>query len=105
MPSGRVVDLLTIRDWDFDWQRHYRYRDTFVLPAGTRLEMEFVYDNSAANPRNPSRPPRRVVWGPESSDEMAGLHVQAMPVRNEDAEELGQYLWGKLMRETGRGGR
>ena len=30
------------------------------LPAGTRVEMEFTYDNSAANPRNPHHPPQRV---------------------------------------------
>lgn len=98
LPGGRRVDLITIRDWDFAWQRHYRFEKPFVLPAGTRLEMEFVYDNSASNPRNPSTPPRRVQWGPDSTDEMAGLHVQVIPVRNEDAAELGQSLWGKIMR-------
>jgi hypothetical protein len=99
LPDGKRIVLLTIRDWDFNWQQQYRYREPILLPAGTRLDMEFIYDNSAANPRNPSSPPRRVVWGPDSTDEMAGLHVQITPVRNEDAEELGRALWGKLMRE------
>jgi hypothetical protein len=31
-------------------------------------------------------------------DEMAGLHFQVVPVRPEDAEELGQTLWGKMIR-------
>ena len=43
------------------------------LPAGTQITMEFSYDNSAANPFNPSDPPRRVEWGPESADEMGDL--------------------------------
>lgn len=103
LPSGKRVELLAIRDWDFNWQQHYRYRDPFVLPTDTRLEMEFVYDNSPANPKNPSSPPRRVLWGPEATDEMAGLHVQVMPVRKEDSTELGQALWGKLVRELGIG--
>ncbi|MCC6538443.1 MAG: hypothetical protein IT162_12885 [Bryobacterales bacterium] len=103
LPDGRRLNLLTIRDWDFNWQMQYRYRDEMPLPAGTRLEMEFTYDNSAANPRNPSRPPRRVTWGPASTDEMAGLHVQITPAREEDAEELGRALWGKIMRELGGG--
>jgi len=101
LPGGRKITLIDIREWDFNWQHNYRYRDPFLLPAGTELEMEFSYDNSAANPRNPSSPPQRVAWGPGSTDEMAGLHLQVIPGRNEDAAELGQALWGKLMREFG----
>jgi hypothetical protein len=103
LPSGRRVNLITIPDWDFNWQHHYRYAKPFVLPANTRLEMEFLYDNSAGNPRNPNSPPQRVIWGPGSTDEMAGLHFQVIPVRAEDTTELGQALWGKIMRELGGG--
>ena len=63
--------------------------------------MELTYDNSEANPHNPNHPPKRVVWGPGVTDEMAGLHLQAMPVREEDMHELGLSLWGKVMREAG----
>lgn len=103
LPGGRRITLLTIRDWDFNWQQHYRYAKPFILPAETRFEMEFRYDNSAANPRNPFSPPRRVVWGPDSTDEMAGLHLQVIPHNDDDARELGQALWGKIMRELGGG--
>ena len=71
------------------------------LPADTRLEMEFTYDNSDANPRNPNHPARRVVWGPATTDEMAGLHVQVVPEDMDDWHELGQALWGKFMRSVG----
>ena len=71
------------------------------LPADTRIEMEFVYDNSAANPRNPNSPPQRVTWGPGVEDEMAGLHVQAIPVYMEELPELGRALWGAVMRSVG----
>jgi hypothetical protein len=104
LPDGRKQWLIWIRDWDFNWQEQYRYAAPLRLPAGTRLEMEFTYDNSEANPRNPNHPPRRVAWGPDSTDEMAGLHLQAIPVRNEDLEELSQALWGKLVRTLGIGG-
>jgi len=40
------------------------------LPAGTRIEAECVYDNSAANLKNPSKPPRIVFSGFETTDEM-----------------------------------
>jgi hypothetical protein len=101
LPGGRKITLLRIDDWDFNWQEQYRYRKPLRLPAGTKVEMEFTYDNSAANPRNPSNPPKLVEWGPDATDEMAGLHIQVIPVRMEELPELGKALWGKIMRNVG----
>ena len=103
LPDGRKEWLIRIRDWNFNWQEQYRYATPVKLPADTDLEMEFTYDNSDANPRNPNHPVRRVVWGPETSDEMAGLHVQVVPEDMDDWHELGQALWGKFMRSVGGG--
>jgi hypothetical protein len=103
LPDGTTRWLIWIKDWDFNWQEHYRYRSPIHLPEGTRLEMEFTYDNSARNPRNPNHPPRRVQWGPGSSDEMAGLHVQVFASSEYDVEEMVQALWGKMMRSVGGG--
>ncbi len=46
------------------------------MPAGTRISMTTVYDNSAKNPRNPNTPPKNVTWGEQTTDEMciAFLH-------------------------------
>jgi tetratricopeptide (TPR) repeat protein len=77
LPDGSTRQLLTIPDWDFNWQGDYRYANPVHLPAGTQLRMRFVYDNSAANPRNPNQPPREVLYGPQSSDEMGELWFQA----------------------------
>lgn len=104
LPDGSRRTLLRIVNWDFNWQQQYVYAAPIRLPADTRIEMEFTYDNSAANPRNPNSPPKRVVYGSGSLDEMAGLHLTVSPVRESDAEELSQSLWGKMMR-TIRGGR
>jgi Flp pilus assembly protein TadD len=41
--------------------------------------MRFHYDNSAANPRNPNSPPRRVRGGNQSTDEMGHLWLQLLP--------------------------
>src|SRR5262249_36848289 len=103
LPDGSTRWLILIRDWDFNWQEHYSYRQPVRLPEGTRLEMEFTYDNSAGNPHNPNHPPRRVRWGPDSSDDMAGLHVQVLAARESDAADLAQALWGKMMRSVGGG--
>ncbi len=103
LPDGTRRTLLRIPDWNFDWQRQYRYAVPIRLPADTRIEMEFTYDNSAANPRNPNHPPARITWGPATTDEMAGLHVEVVPVHADDADELSQALWGKMMRSLGGG--
>ena len=58
MPDGRTERLLRISDWDFNWQDEYEYIEPVDLPKGATLVMRYVYDNSAANPRNPSSPPQ-----------------------------------------------
>jgi hypothetical protein len=98
LPDGTRRTLLRIPDWNFNWQQQYRYATPIRLPPDTRVEMEFTYDNSAANPRNPNHPPARVRYGPGTTDEMAGLHLQVTPVDPGDEEELSQMLWGKMMR-------
>ena len=73
-PDGIRQPLLRIPDWDFNWQGDYRFEEPPRIPAQSRVTMHYVYDNSAENPRNPFSPPRRVVRGYNSSDEMAEDH-------------------------------
>jgi hypothetical protein len=70
MPDGSVTPLIYIKDWDFNWQGQYLYAEPIKLPKGTKVEMEFTYDNSAKNPHNPSNPPVRVKFGEQTKDEM-----------------------------------
>src|SRR6185437_1395689 len=100
LADGTRKTLIHIPNWDFNWQQLYIYPAPIRLPADTRVVMEFVYDNSAANPRNPNQPPKEVRYGPATTDEMAGLHITVTPVDPDDAEELGQALWGKMIRAT-----
>jgi tetratricopeptide (TPR) repeat protein len=99
LPSGSARELIVIRDWDFNWQDQYRYADPFWLPAGTRLSMEYVFDNSNANPRNPDHPARRASWGWRSSDEMADVWVQMMTRSEEDGAELARASRRKMAAE------
>ena len=71
LPDGSVMPLIWIKDWDFNWQGQYRYKEPILLPKDTRIELEYSYDNSAANPQNPSNPPVAVKWGEQTTDEMA----------------------------------
>ncbi len=88
LPDGGWQELLRIDDWDFDWQDQYRFREPILLPAGSEVVMEWTFDNTAENPRNPFEPPRRVTFGPESTDEMAELAIQVLPVDPEDRPRL-----------------
>ena len=78
LPDGTTKALIDIKDWDFRWQHVYRFVTPLRLPKGTRLSMQYTYDNSAANARNPQRPPARARWGQRSSDEMGDLWIQVL---------------------------
>jgi Tfp pilus assembly protein PilF len=88
LPDGTRRPLILIKDWDFYWQGEYRFASPVGLPKGTTVKMEYVYDNSEANPRNPSRPPVRVRYGGQSSDEMANLWIQLVPRNASDLPAL-----------------
>ena len=79
LPDQSRHELIYIKDWDFHWQDVYRYRDPFWLPKGTTLQMEYSYDNSAGSPQNRGRPPVRVRYGQQTSDEMGDLWIQVLP--------------------------
>ena len=79
LPDGSRRWLIRIPDWDLSWQAVYRYRAPLFLPKGTVVSMRFHYDNSDANTRNPSHPPKRVVGGNQATDEMGHLWLQALP--------------------------
>lgn len=79
LPDGSQEWLIRIPQWDFNWQDEYRYPVPLAIPKGARLRMDYSYDNSADNIRNPHSPPRRVVWGPSSADEMGDLWIQVLP--------------------------
>ena len=76
LPSGKKIPLVSVSDWDFNWQSTYFYKNPLALPVGTRVVMTATYDNSARNPRNPNAPPKPVTWGEQTTDEMciAFLH-------------------------------
>lgn len=79
LPDGTVESLLTIPDWDFNWQGAYLYEKPVFLPAGTRITMAITFDNSTNNVRNPFLPPRPTRFGPNTTDEMAELWLQLLP--------------------------
>jgi hypothetical protein len=77
-PDGSTRRLLTIADWDFNWQGYYSCAEPLRLPAGTVLHAVWTFDNSAQNPRNPSTPPKRVRFGEQTTDEMGVLMMDVV---------------------------
>src|SRR5678815_1781264 len=79
LPDGTVKPLILIKNWDFNWQSDYRYKQPLKLPKGTKVSMRFVFDNSDSNVHNPNHPPKTVRYGPNSTDEMAELWLEVTP--------------------------
>lgn len=88
LPGGRTITLIRIGNWDPAWQDEYRYSAPVLLPRGTILAAQFTYDNSVANTRNPFVPPRRVGYGPRTTDEMGDLFLQVVPRTSGDGAIL-----------------
>jgi tetratricopeptide (TPR) repeat protein len=99
LPDGTRQWLIYIRNWDFDWQDTYRYIKPITLKKGTTLTMEYTYDNSESNRRNPLIPPQRVHWGQNSSDEMGDLWLQVVTRSPADREQLVQEFRQKVLQE------
>ena len=95
LPDGSTTPLLWIRNWDFDWQEMYVYKEPVMLPKGARVEATIRYDNSAGNPRNPHDPPQRVRWGLESTDEMGTIGFLMEILSREDEPALREALSGR----------
>ena len=81
LPDGKREELVWIKDWDYRWQESYRYRTPVKLPPGSELEVTAYFDNTTANPLNPSSPPRRVRFGEQTTDEMAFAIFEAIMPR------------------------
>lgn len=91
-PGGQEEPLIWIDEWDFNWQDKFVYSSPLELPKGTRLELEGWFDNSSDNPHNPSDPPRRVLFGEDSTDEMCLMILQAATASQAEADQLRQGI-------------
>jgi tetratricopeptide (TPR) repeat protein len=99
LPDGTRKWLIYIREWDFNWQGIFTYARPQLLPAGTTINFEFVYDNSSDNPHNPQRPPHRVTYGEHTTDEMAELWLQVVTRNAADRARLARAARERIVRE------
>lgn len=103
LPDGSTRWLILIKDWDFNWQDVYRYREPIALPKGTTVSMQYTYDNSPANRRNPDRPPQHIRWGQNSVDEMGDLWLQVLTRSAVDRRVLEADFGPKVLAEDATG--
>lgn len=68
-PDGTRETLLSVPNYDFNWQTSYRLAEPKLVPAGSWLLCTGAFDNSVKNPNNPD-PKARTRWGPQSWNEM-----------------------------------
>lgn len=78
--TGRDECLLSIDDWDFNWQGGYFLREPVEVGPGDSLDLTCTWDNSAANQPiidGKLATPIDVEWGEGTRDEMclSGLLV------------------------------
>lgn len=86
-PGGDTIPLIRIPRWDFRWQYFYTFEKMLKLPKGTTVHAEATFDNTAANPNNPFKPPREVREqgaSMRSTDEMFQCIITMMPYQPGD---------------------
>ena len=68
-PDGSEETLLSVPDYDFNWQLFYELVEPIEVEAGSKLMTIGHFDNSIRNRYNPA-PDREVFWAEQSWDEM-----------------------------------
>ena len=88
-PDGTTEELLNNPNYDFNWQTQYAYKEPKLIPAGTRIEFEIVYDNSQENADRVGFDPSRAIhFGGPTTDEMdLGWHTYAPAKPNFGADD------------------
>lgn len=85
-PIGDTIPFVRIPKWDFDWQDFYWFEYMQKMPAGSDLRGHASFDNTSANPHNPSDPPVDVYPGFNTTDEMFLCYFHIMGY--EDGDEF-----------------
>jgi peroxiredoxin len=68
-PDGQTQVLLSVPQYDFNWQNTYRLVEPIDVPKGSTLHCVAHFDNSKDNPANPN--PKKIVrWGDQTWEEM-----------------------------------
>lgn len=86
-PDGREELVLSVPNYDFNWQRYFQFEQPIAAPAGTQVVHRTTYDNSTANLSNPD-PTVLVRFGEQTWEEMlyGGISFRYAEPRENDFE-------------------
>lgn len=86
-PDGREEVVLSVPNYDFNWQRYFQFAEPIEAPAGTVVIHRTTYDNSTANLSNPD-PTVTVRFGEQTWEEMlyGGISFRYAERRDNDFE-------------------
>lgn len=82
--TNDTIPLIQINKWDFAWQGFYAFKKIIKLPAGSKIYGKAKYDNTANNLNNPNSPPKLVIAGEATTDEMFLVYFQYLSYQQGD---------------------
>jgi hypothetical protein len=86
-PDGKKERILSIPDWNINWQMMYRFENPRRVSKGTEMVCDAVFDNSSRNPANPN-PMVAVPRGGLSEEEMLNIYFSFSFVQPHRTERL-----------------
>lgn len=84
--DGTRSNLISIPDWDFNWQSTYYLKRFIKAEKGSKIFARAIYDNTTNNPDNPYNPPQLIGWGDRTTDEMFYFPFMFVPYEQGDED-------------------
>ena len=78
--------LLSVPNYDFNWQHIYEFKNPISLQDIESLNFTATFDNSSENPANPN-PTKQVMWGDQTDEEMAVAFAFVVIPRNSSSRK------------------
>ena len=98
--DGSRTDLISIPDWDFNWQAVYYFDRLIKAEQGAVIRARATYDNSSSNPSNPNNPPEFTLWGEGTEDEMYYIPFLYVPYQQGDEDILFTTSTDEIIRDV-----
>ena len=78
LPDGTTKTILSVPQYDFNWQTYYMFKEPLQVPKGAKIVSTAWYDNSAGQQVEPD-PKIDVKWGDQTWEEMQYTGVLFTP--------------------------
>lgn len=82
------IPLLKINDWDYLWQGRYMHPQPILVPKGSTIYMNVLYDNTDRNPNQPNDPIVDIHYDNYSDQEMMVLCIYYTDYQQGDENKI-----------------